>query len=237
MVIYRIKDWHKFQHFKDRRPPWVKLYRDLLDDIEWHELEPKAAKALVMIWLIASENDGELPVMKTLAFRLRCTESAAVEICTKLSHWLDQDGTNLISGRYQGDRPEQETETETETDISVNDGLFEKFWDAYPRKVAKPEAVKAFRRAKATDADVQAMVSAIDRQGLAKKVKAGESRFVCHPATWLNQERWKDQEGSGKASGWWLAAGFSDRYEAENAHCFERNSHQFRDGKRIPEAA
>jgi hypothetical protein len=52
----------------------VKLYRDLLDDMEWHQLEPRAAKALVMLWLIASENDGQLPEAKTLAFRLRTTE-------------------------------------------------------------------------------------------------------------------------------------------------------------------
>jgi hypothetical protein len=33
-VTIRIKNWAQFQHFKDRKPPWVKLYRDLLDDME-----------------------------------------------------------------------------------------------------------------------------------------------------------------------------------------------------------
>ena len=50
----KIKNWSQFQHFKDRRPPWIKLYRDILDDIEWHELDAKSAKVLVMLWLIAS---------------------------------------------------------------------------------------------------------------------------------------------------------------------------------------
>jgi hypothetical protein len=90
--LTRIKNWSKFQHFKDRRPPWVKLYRDLLDDMEWHQLEPRAAKALVMLWLIASENDGELPEAKTLAFRLRTTErSEVLDVLSELSHWLEQD--------------------------------------------------------------------------------------------------------------------------------------------------
>jgi hypothetical protein len=31
-MTYRVKDWTKFQHFKDRRPPWIKLYRDILDN-------------------------------------------------------------------------------------------------------------------------------------------------------------------------------------------------------------
>ena len=76
----KIKNWHKFQHFKDRKPPWVKLYRDLLDDIDWHELDSKAAKVLVMLWLIASEEDGQIPEIKRLAFRLRISEKDTSEL-------------------------------------------------------------------------------------------------------------------------------------------------------------
>jgi hypothetical protein len=91
----------------------VKLYRDILDDLEWHELDPLAAKVLVMLWLIASENDGRIPDNKTLAFRLRLTELKTKEIIIKLSHWLEHDDINSISEQYQCDRPERETETET----------------------------------------------------------------------------------------------------------------------------
>ena len=115
----RIKNWTKFQHFKDRRPPWVKLYRDILDDLEWHELDPLAAKVLVMLWLIASENEGRIPDNKTLAFRLRLTELKTKEIIIKLSHWLEQDDINKISKGYQVDLPERETETETELETET----------------------------------------------------------------------------------------------------------------------
>ncbi len=110
----KIKNWAKFQHFKDRRPPWVKLYRDILDDIEWHELDPQAAKVLVMLWLIASEDDGNLPDIKKLAFRLRMTEKQTSDCIFKLSHWVERDDIKPISSRYQDDRLETETETETE---------------------------------------------------------------------------------------------------------------------------
>lgn len=109
-----IKNWTKFQHFKDRRPPWIKLYRDLLDDLEWHQLDPQAAKTLVMLWLIASESDGNLPEIKTLAFRLRMSEKDVLTCVNKLSHWLDQVDIKPISERYQDDLPETETETEKE---------------------------------------------------------------------------------------------------------------------------
>ena len=112
----QIKNWKKFQHFKDRKPPWVKLYRDVLDDLEWYELDPLASKVLVMCWLIASEDDGKLPPAKTLAFRLRMTEKQTIDCLNKLSHWLEQDDISVISERYQSDSLETETETETETE-------------------------------------------------------------------------------------------------------------------------
>ena len=113
----RIKNWTKFQHFKDRKPPWVKLYRDLLDDIDWHELDPLPAKVLCMLWLIASEDDGYIPELKTLSFRLRLPIKTTKDCITKLTHWLEQDDINVISKEYQNDSLETETETERETEI------------------------------------------------------------------------------------------------------------------------
>lgn len=110
----KIKNWSKFQHFKDRRPPWIKLYRDLLDDMQWHQLDPLASKVLVTLWLLASEDqDGCLPDTKTLAWRMRMTEKQILDCISKLSHWLEHDDDVLISERYQDDLPETERETET----------------------------------------------------------------------------------------------------------------------------
>ena len=118
----RIKGWAKFQHFKDRRPPWIKLYRDILEDPDWHELDGDTAKVLVALWLIASEDEdqeGKLPDARRLAFRLRISEAKANQALTKLSHWVERDDISVISDGYQVDAPEragEETETETETE-------------------------------------------------------------------------------------------------------------------------
>jgi len=118
----RIKDYEKFQHFKDRRPPWIKLYRDILDDPEWFGLPGDASKVLVMLWLIASEDKegkGNLPDLKTCAFRLRVKEFFLKQQLTKLSHWVYQDDIKMISTRYQDDTPETEVETEIETETPL----------------------------------------------------------------------------------------------------------------------
>ena len=133
----RIKNWDRFQHFKDRKPIWIKLYRDLLDDLNWHELDGKSAKALVMIWLIASEELGKLPEIKTLAFRLRMSEKETKEVVTKLSQWLEQDDINTISGVYQDDMPEKrrkETDKEKEKETDTPSGVSQQVWDSFVKQ-------------------------------------------------------------------------------------------------------
>lgn len=113
--MYRIKDWHKFQHFKDRRPPWIKLYRELIDDPEYHRLLGEAAKYLTLLWLLASEDNtksGLLPSVEDMAFRLRLAPHRVTELLSSLSHYIIQDDINLISKEHQYDTPETETETE-----------------------------------------------------------------------------------------------------------------------------
>ena len=150
-MTMRIKGWGQFQHFKDRRPPWIKLYRDILDDVEWHELDPKAAKMLVMLWLIASENDGELPDVKILSFRLRISASEVKSLISKLSHWLISDDIAPISSRYRDDAPETETETETETEgekirkktkqMNAPEGVTLDVWNSFVEQRKKARAV------------------------------------------------------------------------------------------------
>ena len=153
----KIKNWSKFQHFKDRRPPWIKLYRDILDDIEWHQLDPLASKVLVMCWLIASEDDGNIPDIKTLAFRLRMSEKQISDCLIKLSHWLEQGDITPISGRYQDDALEAETETEKETKkkaavAAPPEGVSRSVWEDFVqlRKVKKapitPSALSGIMR-------------------------------------------------------------------------------------------
>ncbi|KKL94165.1 hypothetical protein LCGC14_1867430 [marine sediment metagenome] len=85
---------------------------------------------------------------------------------------------------------------------------FDRFWDAYPRKVGKPSAQKAWRRV-----FIRALSVAWDhgeiapprQQELGNKILAGlelwkateqwqkdGGQFIPYPATFLNQRRWED---------------------------------------------
>jgi hypothetical protein len=69
----RPKNWNEFQHYKDRSPGWIKLYKTLLDDIEFNQLDAFACKVLVLFWLIASEHEDGWIVYNPnkIAFRMR----------------------------------------------------------------------------------------------------------------------------------------------------------------------
>lgn len=54
MIYFRIKNWMKHQHYKDRRPPWIKLHTSLFDDYEFQQLTDIQRWHLVAIWLLAS---------------------------------------------------------------------------------------------------------------------------------------------------------------------------------------
>ena len=188
----KIKNWSQFQHFKDRKPPWIKLYRDLLDDVDWFELDPKDAKNLVMLWLMASENmDGELPPPKTIAFRLRMKEKDVKSMLSRLSGWFDDDDIRVISEGYQVVIPETETETETETYREEIETEFEMLWKIYPSakpKGNKQQALKKYIKIR-KDTDYEEIRNGLGRY--AEYIQATGS-YNQHCTTWFNQEGWKD---------------------------------------------
>jgi len=78
---------------------------------------------------------------------------------------------------------------------------FDVFWKQYPRKVAKPNALKAWLKIKPDDVVLKKMLDAINQQGLPSK----EIQFVPHPASWLNAKRWEDEiKVIPQQTDWWV---------------------------------
>ena len=70
---------------------------------------------------------------------------------------------------------------------------FARFWEAYPNKVAKPAAEKAYAKAcrEIDDPDPPAvLLEGLER---AKRCRQWVDGYIPHPTTWLNQGRWADQ--------------------------------------------
>lgn len=192
-----IKNWTKFQHYQTGRgaPPWIKLYRDLLNDRNWHLLEPEAAKFLVSCWLIASENEGNLPDIETLAFRLRLASKEIAKLVSLCKDWIISDDSNVLADCYQDATPETETDTETDKKrinspkqvrTSDPDGFLD-FYSRYPRKTGKGKAVKAWQKA------IRETSKETIMQGLERFRFSPDRQFIPEPSAWLNAQRWLDE--------------------------------------------
>ncbi len=69
---------------------------------------------------------------------------------------------------------------------------FETFWNAYPRKVGKTAAQKAFQNAH-NRPRIDDLLLAIGRARASPQWAKEGGQFIPHPSTWLNQGRWDDQ--------------------------------------------
>lgn len=55
-----VPDSHRFQHYKDRCAPWIKLHRDIFTDYAFCRLKDEAKFHLFAIRLLAAQNNNEL---------------------------------------------------------------------------------------------------------------------------------------------------------------------------------
>lgn len=63
---FAIKNYARFQHYKYRNPPWIKLYASLLSDVKFNTLTEVQQIHLIKIWLLASQNNNLLPLDPTI---------------------------------------------------------------------------------------------------------------------------------------------------------------------------
>jgi len=74
-------------------------------------------------------------------------------------------------------------------------GGFDKFWEAYPKKRGKADAIKVWGKLKISNGLVDVVVAAVERQKQWPDWKKESGQFVPDPAKWLRGNRWNDEEG------------------------------------------
>ena len=72
--VLTIRNFDKLQHFKKKRPPWIKFYRDLPLDYPFINLPEYAKLTFVFLTIVASEHDNRIPYdIEFLSKRLAIT--------------------------------------------------------------------------------------------------------------------------------------------------------------------
>lgn len=110
----------------------------------------------------------------------------------------DSDGNaNAMRTHSEGNAPIPTTQSHSQKKTPIApkgaEARFEKFWAAYPRKVGKDAALKAFTKRKPTDELLASMLASIAEQRKTEQWTRDGGQYIPHPSTWLNEGRWQDQ--------------------------------------------
>lgn len=89
-----------------------------------------------------------------------------------------------------------DTLTVIEPSITVSSG-FDVFWKAYPKKKAKGDAQKAWRKLKVGSELLDSILKAIEAQKQTTDWQKEAGAFIPYPASWLNARRWEDELEAG----------------------------------------
>ncbi len=118
--VIRVKNWEEYQHYHYRNPPWIKLYRHLLDDYTFMSLTESERWLFIGLLMLASETDNRIPNdAKWIRNRLLITNKrTSIEslIAVQLIERVASDSENAskpLASREQNAISEAEQETES----------------------------------------------------------------------------------------------------------------------------
>ncbi len=140
--MIKIKNWSSYQSYKDRRPPWIRFHRTILDNYDFQSMTAESRSLLPMLWLLACEHcDPKSGIIdldtNKIAFRLRITNNEVSKSLIELESAGFIDCNETVTKPLQNsiDPVTTETETETETkaetdkDLSTNVDFVSEIFD------------------------------------------------------------------------------------------------------------
>lgn len=108
-----VRNWDRFQHYKNREPLWIKVYTELNSDPDWLGLSIAARGLLVTIWLEYARARGHLPLSKVLSL---CRPSARRSHIESLS---DAGFITIVASRTLALTRSREQEQEVDVEVDV----------------------------------------------------------------------------------------------------------------------
>lgn len=207
-------DWIKVQKDTPDKPEVLAIAARL-------NLDPDAVTGkLIRIWswFDTHTTDGNA-LSVTFSFLDRMTGVTGFAEQVAIAGWLEQNGSMLTlpnfsnhngetaKKRAQGKNRTEKHRSNAESNASIvtkaspekrreeknTNTLFDAFWTAYPNKVGKDAAKKAFDKRKPDDELLEQMMAALENQKASDKWTKDNGQYIPNPATWLNQGRWKDE--------------------------------------------
>ena len=189
----RVKNWEKFNYYNVSNPKyrkemiWFKIYgRDVLNNLDWFQLTSDQKATIFELWCLASQDEGNLPSVDIIAFRLRKDKDFIINTLETLKGWLCPSSALSLPDV----RPLSAPDKIREDKIIKTSIRFEDFWNEYPneRKQNKKGCLERWKT-KNLDLIADKVIGYVKAMKQTRQWKEG---FVCAPEVLINQERWQD---------------------------------------------
>lgn len=128
----------------------------------------------------AKKSKFPLPV----SFDNTCNHSNGKQVKSKFPVNENENG-NENEERGTGTRP---------TGAAATPRGFDRFWAAYPRRVGKQDALKAWGQLNPDDALVDQIVAGVERWKTCDQWTKDGGSFICYPATFIRGRRWEEDD-------------------------------------------
>lgn len=156
------------------------------------ELGSTEKKIRRLLEFFSSKNEQKLAIKTTNKFSVITVIDYASYAETAKEKGQQKGQQRANKGPAQGHKQEGKEGKEVKP-YGQNDAAFDSFWAAYPRKVNKAAAKKAWEKA-AKEKDVPSKIhAALIWQVVSPDWKKEGGKFIPHPSTYLNNRRWEDE--------------------------------------------
>jgi hypothetical protein len=91
-----IRNWEKFQHYKDRDPPWIKFYRDILTAESWVLGTDSSRLVQVASMLLAARYQNATPLKFDLFRKVASLDISAATFNAAIAHLAQTDFLEVI---------------------------------------------------------------------------------------------------------------------------------------------
>ena len=152
-------------------------------------LDEMAEKELIIRYKNNGETYLNYPDFNEKQPYLNSAREATPDI-PNITHESIMSDSGLNFAKLSKDKLIKDTVKKTANDENL-ELSFNEFWNAYPRKVNKKEAKQKWFKAKLPDLPI--ILKALENQKQTESWQKNEGKYIPHPTTWLNQERWNDE--------------------------------------------
>lgn len=220
MEYLSVRNWEKYQHYKQRKPPWIKLYTSLIQSPDMIRYTAATRWHICGLMLLASQYDNLIPFDREWISHLigagteirwdeifaggmiQCKRNASNTLAPCMQHAC------LETETYKEETYKEETETEKrpqagtplvlipDTTIlqeEVSEGDARELFDRFWDSYPRKESkLRAWQSFQKLHPDEILLEIMLYWIGRAVKSEQWQDKNkIPHPSTWLNQRRWE----------------------------------------------